>query len=249
MVRSPITLAVFMLSLVMSGSALSQGGFLDKLKQNLPPMPGSSGSAATGALSLDEITAGLKEALAVGAGRVVETVGKTDGYNSDPAIHIPLPKSLQNVQSTLKKFGMSGMADDLELRLNRAAEAAAPGTKQAFLDAIKGMSLDDAKAIYNGPKDAATKYFQRTTSESLKGVIKPVVDQSLEQVGAISSYNDLIGKYSNIPFVPNVSANLSEHTVGLALAGLFHYLAKEEAAIRDNPAKRTTELLSKVFGR
>ncbi|MDA0238405.1 MAG: DUF4197 domain-containing protein [Proteobacteria bacterium] len=249
MTRSPVTLTILTLSLLFSGSALAQGGFLDKLKQNIPQMPGSSGSAATSALSLDEITAGLKEALAVGAGRVVETVGKSDGYNSDPAIHIPLPESLQNVQSTLKKFGMSGMADDLELKLNRAAEAAAPGTKQALLDAIKGMSLDDAKAIYNGPKDAATQYFQRTTSENLKGVIKPVVDQSLSQVGAIASYDNLIGKYSNLPFVPNVSANLSEHTVGLALKGLFHYLAVEEAAIRDNPAKRTTELLSKVLGR
>lgn len=238
-----------MITLVFSSSALAQGSFFDKLKQNIPQMPGSSDNSAAGALSLDEITAGLKEALAVGAGRVVETVGKSDGYNNDPAIHIPLPESLRNVQSTLKKFGMSGMADDLELKLNRAAEAAAPGTKQAFLDAIKAMSLDDAKAIYNGPKDAATQYFKRTTSGSLMGVIKPVVDQSLDQVGAVASYNNLIGKYSSLPFVPDVKANISDHTVGLALAGLFHYLAKEEAAIRDNPAKRTTELLSKVFGR
>ena len=141
------------------------------------------------------------------------------------------------------------VADDLELKLNRAAEAAAPQTKQLIWKAVTDMSLEDAKAIYNGPNDAATQYFKRTTSENLKGVIKPVVDRSLNEVGAVASFDNLIGKYSNLPFVPDVKANISSHTVDLALKGLFHYLAKEEAAIRQNPAKRTTELLTKVFGR
>jgi hypothetical protein len=232
-------------------------GLFDQLKKKIPStlpgvsdaISGTTSGGAAAALSLGDITAGLKEALKVGAERVIQTTGKADGYNGDPAIHIPLPPQLQNVQSTLRRFGLSGMADDLELKLNRAAEAAAPKTKELIVNAISGMTLEDAKAIYNGPADAATQYFKRTTSGDLKGVIKPVVDQTLNSVGAVASYDQLMGKYSNLPFVPDVKANISDHTVGLALQGLFHYLAKEEAAIRQNPAKRTTELLTKVFGR
>jgi hypothetical protein len=210
--------------------------------------PDAQGGDGQGSLSLGDITSGLKEALRVGAERVVEKIGAAGGYNDDAAIHIPLPEELQTVQSTLRKFGLSGLADDVELKLNRAAEAAAPKTKQILWDSVTNMTLDDAKRIYDGPSDAATQYFRRVSSANLKDTIKPVVDQTLNQVGAIAAYDNLMSEYKSVPFVPDVKANLSQHTVDLALSGIFHYLAKEEAAIRENPAKRTTELLSKVFG-
>jgi len=243
-----------LISAVAVSPSVQAQSFLDKLKSaadqattgvtSSSPSPGSGGSS----LSLGDISAGLKEALKVGAERVVGQVGGVDGYNKDSNIHIPLPPQLQSVQSTLRKFGLSGMADDLELKLNRAAEAATPKAKQILWDAVTGMTLDDAKAIYNGPSDAATQYFKRVSSSDLTTAIKPVVDGTLDEVGAIASYNNLMGKYQSLPFVPDVKANLSQHTVELALKGIFHYLAKEEAAIRQNPAKRTTELLTKVFG-
>ena len=250
--RYSISFAVLFAFAAFTMAPAQAQGLFDQLKKNLdkvPSMPGGSGGGAAGALSLGDISAGLKEALKVGTGRVVQSVGKADGYNKDPDIHIPLPPQLQNVQSTLRRFGLSSMADDLELKLNRAAEAAAPKTKELIINSITAMTLEDAKSIYNGPDDAATQYFKRTTSSDLKGVIKPIVDDTLNSVGAVASYDQLIGKYSNLPFVPDVKANISGHTVDLALKGLFHYLAKEEAVIRQNPAKRTTELLTKVFGR
>jgi len=148
----------------------------------------------------------------------------------------------------LKKFGLSALADDVELRLNRAAEAAAPKTKELIWKAISSMTLDDAMAIYKGPDDAATQYFKKVATNDLATTVKPVVDSSLAEVGAISTYDQLMGQYKALPFVPDVKANLSQHTTDLALKGLFHYLAAEEAEIRKNPAKRTTEILSKVFG-
>ncbi|MDA1089716.1 MAG: DUF4197 domain-containing protein [Proteobacteria bacterium] len=113
---------------------------------------------------------------------------------------------------------------------------------------ITEMTLDDAKQIYDGSNDAATQYFKRVSSADLAKVVKPVVDQSLAEVGAVASYDQLMGKYSALPFVPDVKANLTDHAVNMALEGLFFYLAKEEAAIRQNPAKRTTDLLARVFG-
>lgn len=200
-------------------------------------------------LSQQQIIDGLREALKVGTERVVGQIGTTDGYNNDPQIHIPLPAELQQVQSLLKKVGLASLADDVELRLNRAAEQAAPQAKEIIWKAITDMSLQDAQAIYQGPKDAATQYFKKVSSDSLREMIAPVAKTNLQDVGALSAYDSLMGQYKNLPFVPDVKANLVDHTTELAMQGIFHYLAQEEAAIRENPAKRTTEILKTVFGK
>ena len=208
----------------------------------------ASGTAASKALSTDEICSGLKEALRVGSERVVAQLGKTDGFNADPQIHIPLPENLKKVQSALSKVGMSSMVDDLELRLNRAAEVATPKAKKLFGDAINEMTMDDAKTIYQGPDDAATSYFKGKMSKPLAAEMKPIVEQSLAQVGAIQSYDNMMSKYKSLPFVPDVKADLTDHVLDKGMDGIFYYIAKEEAAIRQNPVKRTTELLKRVFG-
>lgn len=195
-----------------------------------------------------QIGAGLKEALRVGSGTVVSQLGRLDGFNADPAIHIPLPNSFKTVQSTLKTLGMSAMLDDLELRLNRAAEQATPKAKELFLSAIDGMTLDDVMGIYNGPQDAATRYFQEKMSPQLGLEMKPIVDRALAEAGAVQAYDNVMGQYRSIPFVPDAKADLSSYVVEQGMNGIFHYLAQEEAAIRQNPVKRTTELLRTVFG-
>lgn len=208
----------------------------------------SSGSIASKALSTDEVVSGLKEALLVGSERVISQLGKTDGFNADPQIHIPLPENLKKVQAALQEVGMSSMVDDLELRLNRAAEAATPKAKKLFGDAIKEMTMDDAKTIYQGPDNAATIYFKSKMSKPLAEEMKPIVNESLAQVGAIQSYDKMVSKYKSLPFVPDVKADLTSHVLDKGMDGIFYYMAKEEAAIRQNPAKRTTELLQQVFG-
>ena len=218
----------------------------DLLKEGQDFLDSFSGGSED--LSVGEIAGGLKDALRVGTESVVGQLGTTDGFNQDPSIHIPLPESLHTVQSTLSKLGMSGMLDDLELRLNRAAETATPKAKALFWDAISEMTLDDVTAIYEGPDDSATRYFQGKMSQPLAKEMGPVVSDSLSEVGAIKSYDDVMGQYDQIPFVPDVKANLSEYVVEKGMDGIFHYLAKEEAAIRNNPVKRTTALLQKVFG-
>ena len=208
-----------------------------------------TGNSAAQSLPVGEIEAGLREALKVGTRNVVKQVGAADGFNKDPAIHIPLPESLQSVQSALGQIGMGGMLDDVELKLNRAAEAAAPKTRKLFVDAIAEMSVDDVKRIYNGPDDAATRYFQGKMTPQLAEAMRPVVDSSLAEVGAIKAYDAAMSQYRGLPFVPDVKANLSDHVVNKGMDGIFHYLAIEEARIRKDPAKRTTELLQRVFAR
>ena len=207
-----------------------------------------TGSGSSTGLAGQEIVAGLKEALRVGTETVTAQLGAANGFNGDPAIHIPLPPELQTVQSTLQRFGLSALADEVELKLNRAAEAAMPQARDLVWKAISSMTLDDAMGIYNGPDDAATRYFRKVATDDLTATVKPVVDRSLDDVGALIAYDSLIGQYKTIPFVPDVKADLSNHATGLALEGLSHYLAREEAAIRSDPAKRTTDILTRVFG-
>lgn len=244
------TLAVlavpFFVLLCAGDGASAQSDWLQKGKSLLGEF-GKSGSTEK-PLTTGEIGAGLKEALRVGTETVVGQLGRTDGFNTDPAIHIPLPESLKSVQSTLKRLGMSSLLDDLELRLNRAAEVATPKAKALFWQAISDMTLDDVRGIYDGPKDAATRYFQSKMSKPLAVEMKPVVDESLAQVGAIQSYDKMMGQYRSLPFVPDVKADLTTYVVQKGMDGIFYYVAREEAAIRQDPAKRATALLQRVFG-
>jgi len=227
-------------------------GWMDQVGNMLNDNTGSKSAATTmvspASLSTTDMIAGLKDALRIGSENVVGKLGKADGFNADPKIHIPLPDSLKTVKSTLSAVGMDGMMDDLELRLNRAAELATPKAKRIFGNAIREMSFDDARKILNGPDDAATQYFKGKMSAPLSKEMRPVVEKALNQAGAVQTYDNVMGQYKAIPFVPDVKANLTQHVVDLGMAGIFHYMAEEEAAIRKNPVKRTTDILKKVFG-
>lgn len=245
-------LAAVVLVFGLAAAPASGQGFLKKLEDatgGLNKFGLGGGSGSTSSLTNTEIGNGLKEALRVGTDRLVGQLGSANGFNNDPAVHIPLPDSLKKVQSALKRFGMSGMADDLELRLNRAAEAATPKAKKLFFDSITSMTLDDVQKIYKGPKDSATQFFRGKMTAPLKGEFRPIVNSSLADVGAINSYDKMMGQYKSLPFVPDVKADLVNHVLDKAIAGIFLYLGREEAAIRENPAKQTTALLKKVFGK
>lgn len=223
-----------------SGSASAQ--WLDKLKGLLDDDKNET------SLSTDDIGVGLKEALRVGTETVVGNLGQEDGFNLDSIIHIPLPDELGQVKKVLGKVGMDSMLTDLELRLNRAAEIATPKAKELFIGAINEMTMDDVMAIYNGPEDSATRYFKSKMSGPLALEMKPVVDESLADVGAANSYDAVMDRYNSVPFVKKVDADLSDYVVQKGMDGIFYYLAREEAAIRADPVKRTTDILKQVFG-
>jgi len=205
-------------------------------------------SDATSVLPTTEIAAGLKEALRVGTERVVSQLGQPGGFQNDPAVHIPLPESLGTVQTALDRVGLSASLDALETKLNEAAEVATPKARDLFLGAITEMTLEDVKQIYDGPDDAATRYFQGKMSAPLAREMAPVVESSLSEVGAVQKYDEVMSQYRSLPFVPDAKANLSAYVVEKGMDGIFHYLAQQEAAIRTDPAARTTELLRQVFG-
>lgn len=200
------------------------------------------------ALSESEVAAGLKEALTVGSGRVVTQLASTNGYFGDDLIRIPLPEDLRNVQNNLSKIGLSGPLDDLELKINRAAEAAAPTAKKFVVDAVSTMTIQDAMGILNGGDTAATDYLKSRTSDQLAQTFRPYMENALSQSGAVTSVEAVGRKYLPSAMVTQLRDDLTTHATDGALDGMFYYLAQEEKAIREDPVKRTTELLRRVFG-
>jgi len=250
--ESPASLAglrvALLLSMILGFYSSSVGAQSDLLKQGSDLLKKYGGTVSATGLSTEEISAGLLDALRVGTKRVVRQVGSEGGYLDDPNIHIPLPDSLATVQKALGMVGLSEMADDLEVRINRGAEAAAPEAKAVFFKSIKKMSWQDAQAIYQGPDDAATQYFRKTMSPELVKRFTPIVEKNLNEAGAVRAFDEMMSEYQSLPLVPDAKSNLSSYAVEKSLDGLFFYLAREEAAIRNNPAKRSTDLLKKVFG-
>ena len=248
---------LFAMFLLGSAEAPAQS-FLDKANDALKSLGGSnaldsitggkSGSGASGGLSEGTVADGLREALAVGTERVIGQLGATGGFLDDPTVHIPLPDDLKRAQDLLEAAGLGSYGDEVEKRLNRGAEEAMPEAGEILGGSIRQMTLDDAKSILNGPEDAATQFFRRTAGTEIEDRLRPVIESSLSEVGALTALDSMISKYKTLPFVPDVKGDLVNHATDEAMDGLFHYLAEEEAAIRANPAERTTDLLKTVFG-
>ena len=218
-------------------------GMPPELAEVLGPAGGLPGVAPTEY----EIAQGLKEALAVGTERAVGRLGVRDGFWLNRSVNIPLPESLRKVEKTLRTFGQGKVVDEFHLSLNRAAEAAAPEAVSIFGDAIRGMTLADARGILNGPNNAATEYFRGRTSAALAARFNPIVAKATASVGATRKYKELSGKVTK--YVPGYQMqDLDAYVTDRALAGLFVTLASEELKIRQDPAARSTELLKKVFG-
>jgi len=197
-----------------------------------------------------DMAAGLKEALAVGTGNAVQMLSKSNGYFGDAAVKILLPENMQKAAEVLKKAGYQKDVDEFVLSMNRAAEQAAPKARPIFEDAVKKMTFDDAQKIMKGNNTAATDYFKSKTSSQLTDAFKPVVSDSMNQVGATKSYKSLTDRYNSmVPFGKMDSFDLDSYVTKKSLDGMFLKVGQEEAKIRTNPAARTTDLLKSVFGK
>ena len=203
----------------------------------------ASGSILGGQSSQGTVVAGLKEALRVGTERTVSSASSRDGFDRNSLIRIPLPEQLQTAAKGLRLAGFGAQVDELELSMNRAAEKAASQAAPVFVNAITSMSFTDAQSILGGGERAATDYFEGATRENLASRFSPIVDQSMQEVGLVRTYDDFVRR---LPFQPSFS--LQQYVTDRSLDGLFTLLAGEEKKIREDPAARTTELLRTVFG-
>ncbi len=195
-----------------------------------------------------EVTKALREALEVGIGSAVGKLGQENGYLGSDLVRIPLPESLQRVESSMRKFGMGKQADQLVETMNRAAEQAVPEAKKMLVNAARSLTIDDAKRILTGPEDAATQYFRTQSEEQLAKRFLPIVAKETKRLKLADYYNKFANRGVALGLVREEDANLDDYVTRKALDGLFVTLAAEEKAIRADPLDSGKRLIKKVFG-
>ena len=200
-----------------------------------------------GTIGNEEIASGLREALTMGIDKQVSKLTQTDGFFNNQLVKIMLPEELQKVDKTLRDIGLSNLADEGLKILNRAAEDAVKEATPIFVNAVKGITFNDAKNILLGSDNAATTYLTNATQTELYNKFNPVIKNSFEKVGADKIWNNLITRYNNIPLTNNVNPDLTDYVTQEALDGVFTMIAVEEKEIRTKASSRTTAVLKKVF--
>jgi len=204
--------------------------------------------AGTSQLSNTEVARGLKEALIQGAGKAVAQLGQINGFLENPEVKIPLPDHLQRAEKTLRFLGMGKQADELVLRMNRAAEAAVPHAKDLLVSSVKQMSIADAKTILSGSEDAATQYFRKSTSAPLAQKFLPIVQDAMKDVSLAKQYNEVAKLGQRYGLIGKEQATLEDYITQKTLDGVYLMMAEEEKKIRQNPVRAGSDLLKRVFG-
>ena len=197
--------------------------------------------------TLPDISAGLKEALNNGIAKQVSKLTAEDGFYKNDLVKILLPEELQKVDRTLRSLGMSNLADQGLVVLNRAAEDAVKEATPIFVDAVKNMNFNDAKSILMGNEKAATTYLETATSTALYDKFSPVIATSLNKVNADKIWTQMISKYNSVPLVKKVNPDLKDYVTKQTMKGVFTMIAIEEKEIRVNLKSRTSSLLQSVF--
>jgi hypothetical protein len=178
----------------------------------------------------------------------VKQLGTPGGFSNNPDVKIELPGKLGKVASKMKQFGMGDQVDQLETSMNKAAETAVVQAQPILVDAVKKMTVDDAKGILSGGNDSATQYLNKTSREQIRAKFLPIVKQATDQVGLAQQYNSFAGQAATMGVIDAKNANIENYVTEQALNGLFEMIGKQEETIRKDPAAAATSLAKKVFG-
>ena len=205
------------------------------------------------ALSLNDLSQnqagdGMKAMLEQSARAAVQQLGKPGGFNNNPEVRIELPGNLGKAARAMKMLGQGKQVTALEDSMNRAAEAAVPQAQELLLDAVKKMTISDAKGILSGPENSATAYLDKSSREQLRSRFLPMIQQVTQSSGLAKQYNNFAGQAANFGVINAKDASIENYVAEQALDGLFTIIAEQEASIRQNPAQAATDIAKKVFG-
>ena len=196
----------------------------------------------------NEAATGLKQALNKGIDDAVDDLGAAGGFLQSPDYKIFLPPSAQKMEQRLRGMGMDEQVDRVIVQLNKGAEKAVSEASEVFTGAIREMTIQDAMDIVTGGQGSATRYLKTSTEAELTSRFRPIIENALNQVGATRNWEDLAKTYNKIPLVEPIETDLNAYVTQKALMAVFDEVRIVENDIRENPAKRTTEVLKKVFG-
>ena len=238
-----------------------------------PSSTSTSNSKNNDGISQDYASKGLKEALGMWVNQAVSVLGKNNGFLNS-SVKIPLPSSLQTVASVAEKAGGKSYVDDFVTTMNTAASKAVPKTAPILSDAIKSMSMADAKSIIAGKNTAATDYFKTKSGDKLLSAIMPIIKETASESKVMSSYKtltsmaggsnalsgsmgsagSLLGQASGAAkslgmgdALPNQDEDIETYIARKTLDGLFHMIGEKEQALRANPLSSGSKVISDIF--
>ena len=205
------------------------------------------------ALSLNDITnaqasQGLKLALEKGAVAAVKLLGQPNGFAGDDKVRIPLPGVLDDVAKLLRGLGQGARLDALVVAMNQAAETAVPLARDMLVDAVKSMSVQDAKKILTGGETSATEFFAEKTRQALSIKFLPVVTKVTSRVNLADKYNQIAGKAAGMGWLKKDQVSIEQYVTAKSLDGLYLMISEEEKKIRQDPVGTGNAVLQKVFG-
>jgi hypothetical protein len=192
---------------------------------------------------------GLKSMLMLGAEYAGQKLGRYDGFASNPAIRIHLPPDFQKAHDVLERFGLSARLDDLELKMNRAAEDAIPSLKPLIADAIRQLTFKEINKIVSGGDGAATTYFRQVSETELRASIQPVIEKSLRETGAQNTLKIINQSLNTLPMKPNLKFDMTAYVSEKTLDGVYDYMAIKEKDIRARPFSSSDKFIRQLFFR
>jgi hypothetical protein len=199
-------------------------------------------------ISNQDASRGIKGALDQGASTAISKLGVPGGFLNNPKVKIPLPPTLEEVAKGMRLFGRGKDADELVAAMNEAAEQAVPQARELLANAVRTMSLDDAKRILTAGDDSVTQFFRSKTAAPLAVKFLPIVKTATDRVGLAGKYDQLASEGAKMGLVKGDAATIERYVTDKALDGLYLMIGEEERAIRQNPAAAASSIVSKVFG-
>lgn len=200
------------------------------------------------ALTQKDAAAGVRAALERGAHIAVDLLGRTDGFWGNDLVRIPLPDWIKRGESALKLLGRGRDVEEMRVGINRAAEQAVPEARTLLVNAVKLMSVQDAKAILSGGDNSVTTFFADRTRKPLNERFLPIVTRVTDKIGLAQQYNKLAAQGESFGVVKSEQARVQNYVTGKALDGLYLMIGEEEKKIRQDPVAAGSEILKKVFG-
>lgn len=223
----------------------SMAPIMDTVQSIQTGLPNAGGSA----LSSQNVATAIKQALGQGMGSAVNLLGDKGGFDPSSLYRIPLPEQFNKPANLLRNFGMGKKVDEFETRLNSAAKLAVKQATPVFTQAVKEMTVTDAINIMKGEDNAATTYFRSKTESSLRDKFNPIIQQATNETGLTSYYKSLSSTVNKIsPSLKNATPDIDSYVLDNTMNALFSRIAVEEKQIRQDPVKRTTDLMKSVYG-
>ncbi|MFZ6721556.1 DUF4197 domain-containing protein [Undibacterium sp. Ji49W] len=198
-------------------------------------------------LTNQDASTGLKAALDKGSAAAVSKLGVENGFLNNDKVKIQLPSILEKARPILQMTGKGQQLDELVVSMNRAAEAAVPMAKPLLVNAVKSMSLTDAKNILTGGDTSVTDFFKEKTATPLSAKFLPMVKGVTDKAGLSAKYNSIMGQAQKFGAVSPQEATVEGYVTQKAMDGLFVMIAEEEKAIRKDPIGAGSKAISKVF--